>query len=226
LKHRGVRQAIKFLIDYQNIKNSLLKDKAEIHQSFIPKGFFAANNHTPFSLHLNKAKKLLKQAGLSKGFTISLDAKNILLAQAIQASLAQADIKVSIIPGNSKQVLTKFRERNYDAILTTWATDYKDPHANAVSFTRNPDNSAQSTEKTLAWRTAWDIPELSQLTNQAAKELNPIKRKAIYMQIQRKFFADSPILVLFQEMEAYAVHKNASFKLDLNSRAYTYTLCY
>jgi peptide/nickel transport system substrate-binding protein len=226
LKHKEVRQAIKFLVDYQSIKDNLLKDKAEVHQSFIPLGFFAASNRNPFSFRLNKAKKLLKQVGLTDGFTISLDAKNILLAQAMQASLAQAGIKVSIIPGDSKQVLTKFRERNYDAILTTWATDYKDPHANAVSFTRNPDNSEQGVEKTLAWRAAWDIPELTKLTTQAAKELNINKRKAIYTNIQRQFFMDSPIVVLFQEMEVYAVHKQASFKLGLDTGARTYTLCY
>ena len=226
LKHREVRQAIKFLIDYQGMRDNLLQDKAEVHQSFVPKGFFAVDNRSPFSFRLNKAKKLLRQAGLTEGFTISLDAKNILLAQAIQASLAQAGIKVSIIPGDSKQVLTKFRERNYDVILTTWSADYRDPHANAVSFTNNPDNSEQGTEKTLAWRAGWDIPELTKLTMQAAQELNIAKRKAIYTTLQRQFFTYSPILVLFQEREVYAVHQQANFKLGLNSGARTYTFYY
>ena len=147
LKDKKVRQAIKFLIDYQGIKENLLKDRVEIHQSFIPKGFFAVSKDLPFYFNLQKAKKLLKEAGLPEGFSITLDAKDLLLAQALQSSLAKAGIKVSIIPGDGKQVLTKFRQRDYEVILATWGADYQDPHANAISFTNNPNNAATSLEK-------------------------------------------------------------------------------
>ncbi len=218
LQHKEVRQAIKYLIDYQGIKDNLFKDRVEVHQSFIPKGFFAANDNNPFSFNLEKAKALLKKAGLENGFTISLDAKNIMLAQAIQSSLSKAGIKVSIIPGNGKQVLTKFRERKYDAIITSWGADYKDPHANAVSFTNNPNNSAEGSEKTLAWRASWAIPELTLLTMQAAKEGDITKRKQLYSILQQQFFDNSPIIVMFQEADISAINnKAAAFKIGLNA---------
>ena len=226
LKHKQVRQAIKYLIDYQGIKNNLLKQEVEVQQSFIPNGFFAANTSNPFSFDIAKARQLLQQAGLSDGFSITLDAKNTILAQVLQASFANAGIKVSIIPGDSNQVLTKFRARNYDAILTTWGTDYHDPHANAISFTYNPDNSADSKDKTLAWRTSWNIPGLTKLTLAAAHELDVSKRQALYQTIQKQFFASSPIVVLFRGVDIAVVNQKV---LDLkigvnpNTNAFQYT---
>ena len=225
LQQAEVRQAIKYLIDYQAIKDNLFNQSVTVQQSFIPSHFFAANQLNPFKLNITKAKKLLAKVGLAQGFTISLDAKHTLLAQAIQASLAAANIKVAIIPGDSKQVLTKFRDRNYEAILTTWGADYQDPHANAQSFVNNDNNAASNVDKTLAWRTNWQIPELTKLTMQAAQEVALIKRRQLYTTLQQQFFTQAPIIVLFQETDILALNNKAlayktAFIADANAFQY------
>ena len=49
------------------------------------------------------------------------------IAQAMQASLAKAGIKVELIPGDGKQILTKYRARNHDIYIGQWGPDYQDP---------------------------------------------------------------------------------------------------
>ena len=83
-----------------------------------------------------------------------------------------------------------------------------DPHSNADSFARNPDNSDNAKAKPLAWRNAWDIPEITKETDAAARELDPEKRKEAYLDLQLKLQEDSPFVIMFQSTEQVARHKN------------------
>ena len=92
-----------------------MKGIGEIHQTFLPKGFLGAVNDNPYKLDVAKAKELLAKAGLPDGFKVTMDVRNTQpvtgIAQAIQQTLAQAGIKIEIIPGDGKQTLTKYRAR-------------------------------------------------------------------------------------------------------------------
>ena len=76
------------------------------------------------------------------------------IAQSVQATMAQGGIKLTILPGEQKAVITKYRARQHQALLLYWGPDYMDPHNNADSFARNPDNSDNAKVKPLAWRNA------------------------------------------------------------------------
>src|SRR3546814_13190193 len=69
------------------------------------------------------------------------------IAQAIQQTFALAGVKMEIIPGDGKQTLTKYRARNHDIYIGRWGPDYQDPHTNADTFARNPDNSDERTDE-------------------------------------------------------------------------------
>mgnify|MGYP006412849921 FL=1 len=201
LKIPQVRQAIKYLIDYKGMAEALFENQVEVHQSFIPKGFFAADTSNPFSYNLQKAKSLLKEVGLEDGFDITMDVYNLELAQAIQASFATANIRVKIIPGDSKQIFTKFMTRKHDVLIATWGTDYQDPHANASTFTLNQNNSDTPKIKTLAWRSGWDIPKISVKTLNAATERDPSKREQAYIDLQQEYYSNSPLIVMYQKKD-------------------------
>ncbi len=74
------------------------------------------------------------------------------IAQAIQADLAAIGIKVQLLAGEQKQVITKTRARSTSWRCSTWFTDYFDPNSNAQAFCDNPDDSDDSKLKILAWR--------------------------------------------------------------------------
>ena len=200
-----VREAFKYLVDYGAIGETLIKGIGEIHQTFLPKGVLGSVDENPYTFDVAKAKELLEKAGLKDGFTVTMDVRNTQpvtgIAESFQQSLGQAGVKMEIIPGDGKQTLTKYRARNHDMYIGQWGVDYWDPHSNAETFTSNPNNADDSTTKTLAWRNAWDVPELTAETNAALLERDNAKRAAIYAKLQKEVLETSPFVIIFQQNE-------------------------
>ena len=205
LKKPEVVEAFKYLIDYEGIGATLIKGIGEVHQTFLPKGQLGALDENPFRLDVAKAKELLAKAGLKDGFTVTIDARNTQpvtgIAENMQQTLAQAGIKLEIIPGDGKQTLTKYRARQHDIYIGDWGSDYFDPNSNAETFTINYDNSDAGKNKTLAWRNAWDVPELTKETQAALLEKDNAKRAAMYQDLQKKVLESGPFVVLHQKTE-------------------------
>jgi peptide/nickel transport system substrate-binding protein len=207
-----VRQALKYLIPYQELADTVVKGAAEVHQAFLPKGFLGALEDTPFSLDVERAKELLAEAGLTNGFSVSMDVRSTSpvteIAQAVQAVWAEAGIDLELIPGDGAQTLTKYRARNHDIYIGRWGPDYQDPHTNADTFARNPDNSDDAQSKPLAWRNAWDIPEMTAMADAAVLERDAEKRAEMYREIQRIHQETSPFVIMFQDIETIAERTN------------------
>ena len=212
LKKPQVRQALKYLVDYDGIANTILKGSMVSHQAFLPKGFLGALEDKPFKLDPAKAKQLLAEAGYPDGLTLTMDTRNnfptLDMAQAIQSTFALGGVKLEIIPMDGKQALTKYRARNHEVYIGRWGPDYQDPHTNADTFAKNLDNADDAKAKPLAWRNAWDIPEMSQMTDAAAKESDPKKRAQMYLDIQREHQQTSPFVIMFQDIEVAAERSN------------------
>ena len=213
-----VREAFKYLVDYDAIGETIIKGIGEIHQTFLPKGQLGALNENPYKFDVAKAKELLAKAGLKDGFTVSFDVRNTQpvtgIAESFQQTAAKAGIKVDIIPGDGKQTLTKYRARQHDLYIGQWGSDYFDPNSNAETFSSNPNNADDAKTKTLAWRNAWDIPELTKETQSALLETDAAKRAAIYEDLQKKVLADGPFVNIFQQVEVAGYNKKLKgFKL-------------
>lgn len=202
-----VRQAIRHLIDYNGIIDTQLKGEGFVHQTFIPTGFFGSLDENPYDYNIERAKILLEKVGLKDKLTLTLETENSEQAQALQSSFSKGGITLKINLGDKKQILTKYRERKYEMGLSFWIPSYFDPHTNAATFARNPDNSDCSTSKTVLWRSGWVDPELDLLTDKAKKEEDPKKRKELYYKIQRKLF-DSPIINMFQYDRVLLIRDN------------------
>jgi len=183
-----------------------------VHQAFLPKGFLGALEDKPFSFDPQRAKQLLAEAGYPDGFSISMDTRNnfptLDMAQSIQSTFAQGGVKLEIIPMDGKQALTKYRARNHEIYIGRWGPDYQDPHTNADTFAKNPDNSDDAKAKPLAWRNAWDIPEMSRKVDAAVRERDPLKRAAMYQELQREHQQRSPFVIMFQDIEVAAERSN------------------
>lgn len=205
LKKPEVVEAFKYLVDYEGIGATIIKGIGEIHQTFLPKGQLGALDENPYKLDVAKAKELLAKAGLKDGFSVTMDVRNTQpvtgIAENIQQTLAQAGIKLSIIPGDGKQTLTKYRARQHDIYIGDWGSDYFDPNSNAETFTINYDNSDEGKNKTLAWRNAWDVPELTKETQAALLEKDNAKRAAMYQDLQKKVLESGPFVVIEQKTE-------------------------
>jgi peptide/nickel transport system substrate-binding protein len=207
-----VREAFKWLVDYSAIGDTIMKNIGVVHQNFLSVGLLGASVEKPYKLDVDRAKALLAKAGLPNGFKVTMDMRTTQpvqgITEAFQQTAKRAGIDIEIIPGDGKQTLTKYRARTHDLYIGTWGADYWDPHTNASTFVRNPDNSEDVKSKTLAWRNAWVIPDLTKKADAAIIERDALRRKTMYEEMQSDARKDSPFVLMFQQIEAAAMRSN------------------
>ena len=207
-----VRQALKYLIDYEGMQNSFLKGAYVTHQNFLPRTYLGAVNDNPFALDVAKAKALLAEAGVD-GMELTVGVREaqerLEIGQSLQNTFAQAGVKLNLEVGTGKQVLGKYRARELDIYLGAWGPDYPDPHTNAGTFAYNPDNAdAANATGLLAWRNAWDTGGLTEKAAAAVVEGDTDKRAEMYRGIQAEFRDTSPFAVMFQNIEQAGIAEN------------------
>lgn len=222
-----VRQALRYLVDYDGMANSFLKGAAQVHQSFWAEGFWASYNENPYTLDPDKAKALLAEAGYPNGFTLDLDAPNfapfVNMAQSVQSTFAQGGVTVNIVSSEMAPMLTKYRAREHQALMVYWGPDYMDPHTNADGFVTNIDNTDAATGgKPLAWRNSWQDEELVAATAAAAKEADPAKREAAYIQLQKDVLDRGAFIIMFQSISQRADRANVKGYVQGSSADVTY----
>ncbi|SNT68869.1 ABC transporter substrate-binding protein [Paracoccus seriniphilus] len=213
LSNPAVIEAMKYLVDYEGITNSFLKGMFMTHQSFLPKGYLGALEEQPWTYDVEKAKQILADAGIEGG-TITTKVRDLReyvdVAQALQASMAQAGLTLNIEQMTGAQVLDAYRAREVPIFLGEWGPDYSDPNTNAATFAYNPDNSDEARATgLLAWRNAYAVPEeMNEATVAATLEQDGEKRAQMYMDIQRQYQAEAPIVPLFQRIENTGLQEN------------------
>ncbi len=213
LSHPKVREALRYVIDYEGMANSFLEGQYQIHQAFWPAGLWGALEEKPFNFDMAKAMSLLTEAGYAGGENLTIDTLNQSpfqeIAQVIQQNLSQLGIETEIILSEGKTLWPKYRARKHELIIARWSPDYVDPHSNADAFADNPDNRAEAklTGK-LAWRTGWFDPDINAITAQAARELDLGQREKLYKDLQRKVQRVGPFSIMFQHNEQVALRNN------------------
>ena len=209
-----VREAIRWAIDYQAIEQNLVKDTFRVHQAFLPAGFPAAIGDTPFRADPAKAKALLAKAGYADGLELTFDhassSPRAEIAQALQAQLGQVGIKLTLLAGEGRQVLTRIRARQHQLAVALWGADYFDPNSNAQTFCENTDNSNESKNRTTAWQTGWQDKQLTDEALAAVHELDPAKRVTMYETMQRQLHERGPFAIMLQEVGSVVMRKPAA----------------
>jgi len=212
LNNPKVIEAVKYLVDYQGMADSFLNGSNVVHQSFLPADFLGAIDDQPYALDVDKAKGLLKEAGIDHidaKLYVRNDQDRLEIAQSLQNTMAQGGINLELRVGTGAEILGEYRARNQEFIMEAWGPDYPDPNTNADTFARNPDNSDEGNHTgILAWRNAWPATETNDLTNAAVLEQDGDKRAAMYQEIQRIHQRVSPFAPLFQQIEQVAMRAN------------------
>ena len=203
-----VRQALKYLVDYEGMTDTFMRDAWIVNQTFLPEGMLGYVDSEPFSFDPERAQELLAEAGYEDGFSLSVNVatgqERMDTAQAVQASFAQAGIELEILPSDARTALTTYRAREHDIYLGTWGIDYFDPATNAV-FVANTDNSPDAAATPLTWRNAWQDEELTERVQQLALERDEEARNEGYQQLIKDWQQVSPFIMLFQQVAIAAV---------------------
>lgn len=204
-------KAMKYLVDYDGIAETIGQGTIEVHQTLVPAGFLGASDYTPYSLDIEKAKELIAASGVSTPVTLDAVVWNVPpytdFAQAAQATMAQAGVNLNLLVVDGQQWLERYRAADLDVWVGLWGPDYPDPHSNAKAFAVNAKDAPDGSQS-LADRFGWDAGDLSPRAMAALRENDTEARRTMYEEIQVEHTDTSPFLYMFQEVRRVAIRSN------------------
>jgi peptide/nickel transport system substrate-binding protein len=211
LDNADVREAIRYAINYDDI-NTLLSGNGKVVQEIIPDGFLGHTGETYFTQDIAKAKELLANAGVAEGTEIDFlipvgfapgGLEWGVIASKVQSDLAQVGLTLNIQQTQQSELLNIYRAQDGEMILINWGPDFPDPDGNVTPFTNYE-------AKSIAWRNAWDNPEIAKLGQEAAVELDTDARAKLYADLEARVAHEGPYVMLYQPLRTYGVRNNVS----------------
>jgi oligopeptide transport system substrate-binding protein len=193
MDNRLVRQALSYAIDRQKLIDTVLKGGQKPAKTFACPGIFGSPAEDPnfkgIEFDPAKARELLAQAGYPDGkglpeitymFNTSEGHKKI--AEFIQAGWTEyLGVEVKLANQEWKVYLKTLQEDAPQVFRLGWCADYPDEN-NWVLEVFHSTKSAN--------RIRWSNPEFDRLTEQAAAESDPAKRKQLYFQAEKILCVD------------------------------------
>jgi ABC-type transport system substrate-binding protein len=208
---KRVRQALNYAIDRDAIDKALFQGLAVPMTSPLPEsqwGFDAALKG--YGYDLEKAKKLLEEAGVKPGMKVEFLTYNSPrgynpagpdLATAIQGYLQKLGIEADVRKVDMGANLSTIRSGKYQGMfMVGWTGDNGDPD-NFVGELFNSKNIP------VGNTARYHNPQVDTLLDQAVKESNPQKRLALYSQIQQAVLEDAPWIFVNSVLQVRAIRK-------------------
>ncbi|ADO09506.1 ABC transporter substrate-binding protein [Pantoea vagans] len=221
-----VREAVRYLVDYQGINKSLMTGYGELHQRPIQSGMPATLPDPGYRLDVPRARALLAEAGYPEGFDTTLrvlaDQPFLNIAIAIQSTLLQGGIRAKIITGTGNQIYGAMRDRQFSLLVGRGGSGVEPhPHSSLRALVYNP-NNADSARLTnfQGWRTGFYDAQLNRMIDQALVERDKTRQQQAYFAIQQRYDQLVPALMPISQMldsvvvsnrvQAYQPHPSAT----------------
>ncbi|KAF6639284.1 ABC transporter substrate-binding protein [Pantoea sp. EKM10T] len=221
-----VREAVRYLVDYQGINKSLMTGYGELHQRPIQAGMPATLPDPGYRLDVPRARALLAEAGYPDGFDTTLrvlaDQPFLNIAIAVQSTLLQGGIRAKIITGTGNQIYGAMRDRQFSLLVGRGGSGVEPhPHSSLRALVYNP-NNADSARLTnfQGWRTGFYDAQLNSMIDQALVERDKTRQQQAYYAIQQRYdqlvHALMPIsqmldsVVVSNRVQAYQPHPSAT----------------
>ncbi|MTW87907.1 ABC transporter substrate-binding protein [Virgibacillus dakarensis] len=211
-----VRKAIDLAINQRAIVDSLLKGTGVPVRSRVPEGVFGSHPdlYDSYVYDVEKAKKLLAEAGYADGVEINLTAPKGRypldgeVAQLISSMLGEAGITVNLELLESSAFLDVYNSNsNKEMIMIGLADGLFDASYSLVHYTKDRAKG----------QTDYYNEEVEQLYHDAGRNLDEEERLEQYKRLQEIVAEERPHIFLYQEGMNYGVSKDINFKPRLDS---------
>ena len=210
-----VRQAIAHAIDVPFFIENFIYGQGKPANGPIPSSStaFYTEGPPPYALDVKKSNALLDEAGYKRGaggtrFSLKLvpiqNGEDVpLLATFIQQSLQQVGIRVEIVNlDNAGALATVYRDWNFD-LATGWHQYRGDPAVSTTVWYRS--GSPRGAPWTNQY--GWKNEAVDKLIDDAAAELDPAKRKAMYAEWVKMVNAEIPVWMMTERTFLSATSK-------------------
>ncbi len=178
-----VRRALNYATDRQAILKSVLFGYGQAAASMLPPMLYWNDQLKPYPFDVAKAKSLLQEAGYGNGFSIEIlvvagdnQASQIATILKDEYGAIGVDLKVTVLEAGT--IRARRKAADFDMIKGYYTSDVIDPDE-LVAF--GLDYAGGAIAKYMSFKN----DRLSQLAADAEAEMNPQKRKAMYLEIQK-----------------------------------------
>ncbi len=233
LADKRVRRALAHAMDYEYMLNTIWEGMAERCVSPVhPAKPFYARSLRPYSYDVNKARKLLADAGWTdtNGDGIAdkeIDGRRVNLelslltagasptssatAKSIQNTARAAGFALNVVEDDIRVIAQKTRQGDYDLALTS-----------VVLFPGlwDPYQSFHSKSIGSGNRSAFANTELDRLIEALRAEPDEKKRNDLYLRIQQLLHDELPEIFLYAPQQRFAVSRRFDYVLSANRPGY------
>ncbi|MCC6446240.1 MAG: ABC transporter substrate-binding protein [Armatimonadetes bacterium] len=202
---RKVRQAVSYAVNRQRLV-TLLNNRAEAATGILPPKMPGRNpNLKGYPYDPEKARQLLREAGMPNGFDMTLWVHSDLtyqkLGQAVQEDLQKVGVRVTLKPTAYNTLLDAIgRPKTVPAFYWRWVLDFPDPY----DFLDVLFNSNQIAEVNANNNAFYSNPEVDRLLDQARSMTDPEARFKVYRKAEELIMADAPWVCLYYPISTIA----------------------
>ena len=200
-----VRQALNYATDKQAMIQVLSYGVGTVQQTFMPSSTpYAYTKGEPYPYDPAKAKKLLAEAGYPGGFEVTSMAlagnvDDVTQLSALQQMWGDVGVKVKIEQLESATRLTRFKAGDYQMRTSLWTNDINDPNEITSYFAYYPTVEGN--------RSGYRNEAVEKLFLDSQKAMDPKQRESDYMELQKLYIADAPIVFLLEVPYPIALSK-------------------
>jgi peptide/nickel transport system substrate-binding protein len=192
-----VRQALNYATDKDAIIKTVFFGQAQPMNAPIPLGTYVDKESPGYPYDLARAQALMAQSSVPNGFTLPMIVANnnqdrINTAIILKDEWAKIGVNVDIQQLESSAARAAYHgEGNFNAVPSAWTNDMNDP-TEIVNYEMRggPDSGS------FAYWTRYNNPDLSARITAADLEQDPTRREADYVDIQRTYLTDAPLVFI------------------------------
>jgi peptide/nickel transport system substrate-binding protein len=192
-----VRQALNYATPKQTLIDVVFNGVGRISNTMGSPTMYLDTSIPPYAYDVDKAKSLLAQSSFPTGFTVPMmvatgDTESQQTAELLKVEWAKLGITVEITPVDPAMHDSVFPELTYgtNLICAACVTSDTPDDGEMASIVFDLDAGFKS------FFTGYDSAEVKALVRQAAAEMDPAKRKALYSELQKKTMEDAPTVAL------------------------------
>ncbi|SMF18982.1 ABC transporter substrate-binding protein [Desulfovibrio gilichinskyi] len=220
-----VRQAICYATDNTGIVEKVMKGFATVACQQGPKGYAGYNPELTPRYDLEKAKKLMKEAGYADGFECTMIAPNNRyvndekICEAFVSMLGKIGIKVNLKTMPKAQYWDQFDAQVADIEMIGWHADTEDS-ANYTEFLLMCPNTKTGYGQYNSGN--YCNPEVDALTLESQTETDLAKRKAILQKTEKILYDDAAFVPLHWQNLSWASKNNMNTEEIVNIQNFPY----